>query len=279
MKVPWYYDERWHQRAMSAGMLLGLPEKLENQVSRLIKTLQNCREARKPLHKPIKEFVDCGAGWLFTLLRISSCTFLAHSSLWSCMPRLRRYREIHPLQRCTPHFRGGIIIAGYHSSSVQLNFRDWIIVFAHVFSTLASHLLVLFGVKCYRYCWSSLVFIFFADSQSMSGPVTLWLAQRPVFATQLGRRSLSKKCDSRCFLWSKWKQVAVTVATNYHQKQLHVPHIAQFEEHLFQPLFFFMRLLFHCFSCCGFRGFSGFCGLCFLSLLASGFYWPLLFLA
>lgn len=37
MKVPWYYDERWHQRAMSAGMLLGLPEKLENQVSRLIK--------------------------------------------------------------------------------------------------------------------------------------------------------------------------------------------------------------------------------------------------
>eukprot|EP00435_Cladocopium_sp_Y103_P065172 s207_g27.t1 len=49
-EVPWYYDERWHQRAMSAGM-------------------------------------------------ISSCTFLAHSSLWSCMPRLRRYREIHPVQR------------------------------------------------------------------------------------------------------------------------------------------------------------------------------------
>ncbi len=22
-KVPWYYDERWHQRAMSAQMLLG----------------------------------------------------------------------------------------------------------------------------------------------------------------------------------------------------------------------------------------------------------------
>eukprot|EP00434_Breviolum_minutum_P043727 symbB.v1.2.038992.t1/scaffold6282.1/size19416/1 len=49
-EVPWYYDERWHQRAMSARM-------------------------------------------------ISSCTFLANSSLWSCMPRLRRYREIHPLQR------------------------------------------------------------------------------------------------------------------------------------------------------------------------------------
>ncbi|CAK9116551.1 unnamed protein product [Durusdinium trenchii] len=49
-EVPWYYDMRWHQRAMSAQL-------------------------------------------------ISSCSFLAHSSLWSCIPRLRRYREIHPDQR------------------------------------------------------------------------------------------------------------------------------------------------------------------------------------
>lgn len=34
--------------------------------------------------------------------RISSCSFLAHSSLWSCIPRLRRYREIHPDQRQEP---------------------------------------------------------------------------------------------------------------------------------------------------------------------------------
>ncbi|CAE8658488.1 unnamed protein product, partial [Polarella glacialis] len=45
--VPWYYDEKWHARAMSAHM-------------------------------------------------ISTATFLARTPLWSCTPRLRRYREVLP---------------------------------------------------------------------------------------------------------------------------------------------------------------------------------------
>ncbi|CAJ1454318.1 unnamed protein product [Effrenium voratum] len=49
-EVPWYYDERWHQRSSSAKL-------------------------------------------------ISSAAFLAASCLWHCMPRLRRYREIHPSER------------------------------------------------------------------------------------------------------------------------------------------------------------------------------------
>lgn len=84
-KVPWYYDERWHQRAMSARMLLG-----QLGLHRMVVKQQGSRI--KDIYSSIEECSPCEP-------RISSSTFLANSSLWSCMPRLRRYREIHPLQR------------------------------------------------------------------------------------------------------------------------------------------------------------------------------------
>lgn len=76
---------------------------------------------------------------------------------------------------------------------------------------------------------------------------------------------LVKKVQQSLCLRNKWKQVAITVATNYHHKQLHAPHIAQFEDHLFQSLFF-EAAFFFCF--CGFCCFSGFCGFVFPQLLS-----------
>ena len=72
-----------------------------------------------------------------------------------------------------------------------------------------------------------------------------------------------KKVQQSLCLRNKWKQVAITFATNYHHKQLHAPHIAQFEDHLFQS--FFLRLLSFFVSV----DFVAFLALCFLSFLAS----------